>query len=396
MKWKAFLVLVLVCTVANSVAQTIISGKVVDAETDEPLSYVRVWANDTTCVLTNVEGRFTVEVDVATSIHISHVGYNATSLKANKVKGTIRLTPLAQQMDGIVVRGFNLNAMMDRATRQLDACYKKDKKRCAPYFFRTVLHDGRKSRMMEALVKAYSAVNVRGMTMISGIDNADAVGEGSNLPISLTNIHRLAELGARTYDCDRWDKCIKPFEALKTWQKNYSTSFELLGEGDSTVVKVNFTPKDVHEKEIMTGTAYVQARDARVLRFDGRIENSTLQSGLYQTKENITFSIAYNYSKDCAEVAHVALTGGTDLAPNSMSTLKKIKYHVLLSRLNQDSLVNVKGTPVREDLMESLAQGDSQQALWNSYGMVQRTPEEESILYGDTPENTFARADDAV
>jgi len=86
-------------------AQSKIAGRVIDAETNEPLAYAKVSFTNKT-LLTNIDGSFKIPVATGTtSLRISYVGYKTVNIKLNK--GTsyveIKMNTSTERLDTVLL-----------------------------------------------------------------------------------------------------------------------------------------------------------------------------------------------------------------------------------------------------------------------------------------------------
>lgn len=87
--------------------QTIIQGKVIDAQTKEPIAYATVQIGDKVGVITNHEGNFTLEIkeNLEFKMVISHIGYETTQLdwKLWKNGQSVSLQPANNVLQEVVL-----------------------------------------------------------------------------------------------------------------------------------------------------------------------------------------------------------------------------------------------------------------------------------------------------
>jgi len=88
--FRFFSILCFLCFIPNKLsAQTTLSGKVIDVETQEPLAFAHLIVNtDKTGVMTDIDGRFTVSYSEITSLTCSYVGYKTKQIHINSNSNT--------------------------------------------------------------------------------------------------------------------------------------------------------------------------------------------------------------------------------------------------------------------------------------------------------------------
>jgi len=95
---------------AQDATDTTLRGRVVDAETGDPLPQANLRVADTyQGTITNADGRYTLELDsLPVTIVVRYVGYESTRRRITadtEVRQTFRLTPSSVQMEEVVVTG---------------------------------------------------------------------------------------------------------------------------------------------------------------------------------------------------------------------------------------------------------------------------------------------------
>ncbi|TPN88022.1 carboxypeptidase-like regulatory domain-containing protein [Aquimarina algicola] len=112
MNYHIFLVFFSLVISLSGKAQTI-SSKVIDKNTNQPIPYATIQISEEQGIITNEEGRFTLNLDQSTiktdSIHVSSMGYERVSLAVNSViDSIIYITPKAIELKSVFVSNKNL------------------------------------------------------------------------------------------------------------------------------------------------------------------------------------------------------------------------------------------------------------------------------------------------
>lgn len=133
LRWKA-LGMTLVLVLGLSVTQVVqaqdsaITGKVIDAETSEPVigALVKV-VGTTTAVATNVDGTFSVKAPATGSLEISYLGYKNTviAVSGRTDVGTISLETDAQMLDQVIITGYGGTTSRAKSTASIATVPKK-------------------------------------------------------------------------------------------------------------------------------------------------------------------------------------------------------------------------------------------------------------------------------
>lgn len=105
---KSFIIRLLVwvaCFIPNLLsAQDIITGKIVDAQSQEPLVGVNLWIEASSKgAITNINGEFSLEAQATDLVKISFIGYEAQEAKASEIPTVINLNPTIAELSKVVV-----------------------------------------------------------------------------------------------------------------------------------------------------------------------------------------------------------------------------------------------------------------------------------------------------
>ncbi|WP_081210453.1 DUF5686 and carboxypeptidase-like regulatory domain-containing protein [Salegentibacter sediminis] len=121
------LLLALVCIVSftNAFAQHKISGRVVNAETGEPLPYAKISIQEKPANLTNIDGSFSLNLKEPTAeVTFSYVGFSSRTIQLSAATEFIfiRLKPYAEILDAVVIDSDKnpANAIIRKAIARRD------------------------------------------------------------------------------------------------------------------------------------------------------------------------------------------------------------------------------------------------------------------------------------
>ena len=384
---RAILFLLTALCSCSLLAQLHIKGRVVDAETGEPLPYANVYADDKNGTLTNADGYFHLLTSEGARVRFTYIGYQQMTRPAQQAQGTLRMKPLSRDLGQVTVRPYDPAELVGEIIRKLDESYKKGRGERGLYFYRTTFTNGRRNELVEAFMKANSAVNLRKMAITSGVTGSDITDDNARLGITYTNVHRVMQVGARTYDSYRWESCIKPFDKVSVFKRHYEAKAISLGQGEEEIIRIDFKEKpgspDRKGKGLMVGTAYVRAADKCLLRFDGNVLYQFMQAGLSRVPEEIKFSMQYDYSRGFAELSSLSIEGGGEFQPNVLSHLSTLRYRTILFHIPNDSLERQKEYRLETDMMAAVQKAGYDSQLWNRYEVIRRTEKEERIVFGE-------------
>ena len=356
-----------------------IQGCIVDAETGDPLPYASIYVGEGRGTLTNIDGNFRLSLSEQDSLIISYVGYEKRQIKASEAARVIRLKPFERELTEVVVKPIDEMDILKQVIKNLKSDFSKHKTDRQAYFLRTLLRDRKDSYLIESIMAWNSAVNLRDDETFSGIYGINSAGNTSLIDLRLTNIHKVAEIGAHTFQSKYWEEAIKPLNSLQTIKKYYHVeSQRLLGKDGEMLYRFTFRWNGKHTKTLgkrryLTGDIYVDAKTLRLLRFEGEVGNAYQTAFFSRQPAAIKFNINYDYSRGYAAVGNLAVQGGN----------KTLSYKLLLFGIQADSLVQAGGGFVGDNIIDALSNAGYDSALWKKYDLIKRTEEEENVAFGE-------------
>ena len=380
MKRFLYSILFLLFSVSVWAQQVTLRGRVVDAETGEALPYVIIYVAEGRGTLTNTDGEFRLTVSPQDVLTISYVGYEKQKMKASEISTTIKLKPFERLLSEVVVMPVDEQDVLKQVIRNLKKDYSSHKADRQGYFVRTMMKNKADSYLIESFMGANSAVNLRDEEIFSGIYGKNAAGDSSQMGLGFTNIQHQTEIAPHTFSCRYWRDAIKPLSSVAMARKYYDIEVEtLFGSEGEKLYRINFRWNGKHEKTLrgrryLTGTAFVDARTLRLLRFEGNVGNAYYTYNfLWRQTNAIKFQISYDYTNGFAAVNNLAIEGGNDW----------MRYRILMFGIQADSLVAAGGGFVDNNIVEAVKNAGYDSTLWDKYDIVKRTKEEERVAFGN-------------
>lgn len=381
---KRLLLCLLCIPFINVGAQRVLIGQIKDAETGETLPYATIYQSAECSTLSNAEGKFSLPIEKEGNVHIRYVGYQAQTLDSNHIPDVIFLKAMSQSMAQVEVLGIDVQQLVRRVIDDVESSYKEWKKERDLYFYRTVFTDGEQTELLEAFVKANSAVNLRNISIVSGVIGWNMADEDHSIGIYNTNVHRVMQLAPRTFDSARWKKCVKPFNDLQAALFHYDITADILEGDEEKLIKLSFRRKHARlslgDKSLMVGTAYIRAKDKKLLRFEGEMDNLFMRSGLSRAPERLHFTINYDYAKDFPRVHSLIVVGGGKFEPNALSKIETLYYRSIILRMQADTSDQLKEHKITGDLLAVIQNANYNPSLWEKYDVVKRTNVEDFIV----------------
>jgi len=370
-------------------AQQMVSACVVDAETGEPLPYVSVYAGEGRGTLTNGDGDFQLKAMAGDTLVLSFVGYEKMRILADKLPKKIRLKPFVFTMKTVTVNPIEDMDLLERVIKHMERDYKNYKHLRKLYFTRYMLQNTQDSYLIEGFMGAEAVVNLRNLMMVTGTHGADMGGKKSQISLKSTNLHKLMEVGSKTFESSYWEETIKPLTSIKTLKKHYKTEVKTMYGGENNqelLYKITFQwrknrSSGVTDKRYITGTLYVDAKEYRPLRFDGEVNNAFQRLDFQRTPTKLSFHMDYDYEQNCAVVSNISVEGGN----------AQMKYRTLLFCVDDDTL-STKQVETQYNLLGTIDESGFDPKLWAKYDIVKRTREEEQVAFGNEMADSIQKA----
>lgn len=397
-----------------------VTAHVVDASTNESLPYVNVYVSSGIGTITNADGNFTISMDEDETARFTFVGYEPLTLSRNAIGNTVKLQPQSVALGEVTV--LAQENIVIAAAKQLEKEYKKHKDERSTYFYR--MNTTYRNELMEAFVEASSVGNLRDLLFLKGRRGQATLYGLDETAIGNMNLHHMMEVSPRTTDSKFWARLLTPFILpgyydgvykrvdIKSLNHYYDMQSEkLTDEAGNKTYKVTFSQKKAEsnrieygqrknvlsyilggnkKRAILTGTLYIDAKTKQVLRFDGQVENLTLdivkdfyvQSTPIISKININFT----HDKGYTEVQSIA-----NSMTNGNVTINSLLYNVNDLNIDGSDDSNAKKTKKKDKKKEIKKQEKADNVLatiddagfdallWKRSNIVQRTADEARI-----------------
>lgn len=311
-----FLIIILCKSQYTFSQEQIYTGKVVDAETGEPVPYVSVSNKKGAKAFSDASGVF--KVAGADSISISCIGYTPKSIHTATLPCIIKLEPYSTVLREVTV--IPKESVIDITIRRLREGYKKNKKQKASYYAKITAMDYDMEEYIELLFNASSAVNLRDLVFITGRNLA----KGDSIRFS--DSHRLLGLAPMMYDSQLSNNILIPLNPISAYTKKtnlneyYETEVEMKQSPEGKkLFCIKMYYKHVRGREArkaITGNLYIDAESYRLLSFEGNLLHYRLDvgglNGLETYYADTRIRINYDYTKGFSEVQElfVRMKGG--------------------------------------------------------------------------------------
>ena len=259
-------------------AQQELKGRVLDAETGETLPYAQILTNDGKGCLCNGDGEFVLQDSNADSIRVSFIGYTTKWISIQTNLLDISLQPLSRTLREVEVTPRSTRSILNALAKRLEKEYKKGKKAEAYYFCRVSEQSDKVNDLMESVIKARSAINMRQPEVMTG-RHSSMKQKGGKPSLAQMNLHHILEIGPIMHDAVFWDEVVAPlnrilfFSPLKYYDFDYDILSQKNGDAMYRIVMVRSDLAKFNNIRQIEGTLYVAVGSEQLLRFEARLPN---------------------------------------------------------------------------------------------------------------------------
>ena len=375
-----------------ALAQSTYTARVVDGDTGEPLPLVSVYLSEDRGTLTNFDGDFSIRAAPSDLLRFTCVGRRSLTVRADQLPSLLPMSLLDASMSEVTVKA--IEGMLLTTTRKVEKAFDRKKTKNAQYFYRQTSVIAQKQDIVEAFIRARSAVNLRELQFLTGRHGRMASTSWEQSSISDMNLHHLLELGPMTKDAAFWRNLITPLRPDawgNPWERNYrgveylqhfySISLDEIDGDGQHLYRFNLRRNAEVEVDdpIMTGALYVDRATMMPLAFDGQAENLQLRLGKGQLRMatvmfgNFDVHIDYRYDRNFPEVADLSM----------QAKWGDFQTRTLLFNVEGQERLKIKDkVRTRENMLATIAEAGYDSAYWANNEVVKRTAEEQAIAQG--------------
>ena len=387
------LTMLLACCCLQALAQDIsISSKIVDDETDEALPYVSVYVGNGQRTITNDDGEFLVECMHGDTIRLSLIGYEKMSIVVKDLPQIIRLRPLYTKLSEVTV--VPVETILMHVIQRLNKEYKKRKKVTGEYFYRLTNHARENPELIEAVLEARNAVNLRNIKILNGRHFSTMPKSEQTDILRFTNLYHTMEIGPAFNNSPFWTGTVAPlnkkehldshgyiYKGEYDFAKYYDTSLQnLFSVTGEHIYKIEMKDKGLWKQDyILCGTLYVEAGSYKLLRFEGELKNFhiNIHNDYSQVlaPASLVIDMGYDHTEGFTQVKY-------------MSTILKSgdeQCRSLLFKRNLDNKKWEKKVKSTENVLADIQSAGYDSVYWEK-NLVQRTRDEEIIVMKAHPE----------
>ena len=362
-------------------SQNSITGRVVDAETGEPLPYAQVYASDGRGCLANEEGDFVLVGGKADSIRVTFVGYVAQSLSTRSSLQEIRMQPCSRWLREVTVKPVNVKKLLAALSRRLEDEYRKHKEVQGYYFCRVLEQSDKINDLIDAILVARSTVNLRKAEVLTGKHSSMRM-QGGKPSLAYMNLHRILEVGPAIHEADFWADIIAPLNRVlfPNLLRYYDCDYDILSQpnGDAMyrITMVRSALAKSKGVSVIEGTLYVGVSSGHLLRFEASMPSMQMTTignqGTFRVENVVSrINIDYRHTNGMTEVDHADMQ------------IDGPKFHgqaFLFSLTGTELGDRGQGVAVRGNMLNATNEAGYDSLLWASAEVVKLTEREKQVV----------------
>ncbi|MBP5514954.1 MAG: hypothetical protein J6Y04_09310 [Bacteroidaceae bacterium] len=398
------LILLFIFVHAWSQSDTTFCSRVIEKESDEPIPLVGIYVSNDNTTLTNFEGEFCITAQPDDVIRFTCAGRKTLYIKASQLPETIKMEMIASSLSEVTVKGYEGTLL--QISKKMEKAFNSKRRKTARYFYRQTQVIGLGQDIVEAFVDAKSAVNLRDLQFVSGRHGSLTREQWSKSNIGYMNLHHVMELGPMTLEAHFWTPLLAPLISKEDFGKNprvangkrFDVNSKFFGyDYYQRVYNITITNLDDEDGQhlyridlarredlktfspLMTGTLYVDRSSLRVIAFDGKVENLTMEFRRTELESPLTapvtlnFHIDYRYDHDYPEVADLGMH----------VELEHFMSRTLVFNVEEQKNVKKSNRKSRaaagENMLTGIAQAGYDSVFWANNEVIKRTADEQRI-----------------
>lgn len=400
------LIVVATCLVrpAPSMGQTYITGRVVDATSQEELPFANVAILNTgRGTAANAEGQFSLSVDsLPVTIVSSYIGYEKHQVDVSEQTDGIvfRLTPSSVMMDELIVDGRSASKLVEDAVDHLRSLSKKREMHTRPvhaFYRQKTKSDSTYTEYIETFYNAFtSPFGIQGWSVDQG--RYAIITEKEKNYIIIEDFSILTE----AFKVPRTRRARKAgvLHPLRRKARKYF-DFEIVRHisGEQPLVEIAFRPVEGYKRPAYTGTIFLDTRNNALHAYEGYIEDPRVQTVVathrgWKTENHRTHFVARFRSFDDGSVTfldqlqitvdydHVSRSERRDV--QTTSTFFVHDYDVLT-----DFETERRGRRDTDFALINASEYDP--TFWASHEVFARTPVEKEVIRSFEENGAFGR-----
>lgn len=263
-------------------AQGSYESVIVDAQTGEPLPFASIYSRHGKSTITNALGAFSIVCDSADVLRLSYVGYHNLEVRAADLQPVTAIKPATQQLAEVEVKGFSINEIIRKTTKETLRQMQKFRKRTATFFYRqTAFSDSTCNEYAEAFFNGRSAVELQDLQLLTG-RYAAITPDAQNPYAYYRNFYTFSQisLAQKGYEPD-WSTDLVPL--FRHYDRYYDVDYDLVFDADDRrLIVLIFMPKPHVLRSILATNIYVDEQTLHIRRVEGYGVNTLVRTAAWE------------------------------------------------------------------------------------------------------------------
>lgn len=318
--------------------------------------------------MSNARGEFSLEAEPDDVIRITYLGHKSVNIIAKNLPKVVSLKSSIQYLPEVVV--LPVSDLLKDIIKKTTKAVKKNNDEKSIFFFRqSTFVDDTQRNMMEAFFDARSALTASSVRLITG-----RIAEGGDVFYG-ADLYRLSQVWLLGKDKNKpsFIETIVPLDLH--FREYYETSLRRMEYDGRTLYEIRYDSNDTtRQRQIVTGTIYVDAEHLLPVKMIGKIENLTVvnrsvEGSIYGEKLpiDVSFDISFNIEHDFPEIMSVVI--------NSSYKDRHHDYRFLSLLYNTGRRkLDTKHTPTYiYDLRKQIKKQRFNRDFWNRHETLKRT-----------------------
>jgi hypothetical protein len=368
-------------------AQLMLSGKIQDTETNEPIPFAHIYSIEAGTTSNN-EGEFTLKVSsLPIVLNVSHISYESKKFQLNELSEgglNITLNLKATQLGDVFITPYNVIELVDNAVNKglNDLSQKID----AEIFYRQITTmDEEPTEMIEAFYDGItSAAGLENIELKNGRFAKNKSNDEITYP-SFVNFYYLSTIPVIQQEINDF---IFPINNNYDRYYHYKLTKLLISKEDSfEIAVVNYTPKET-SLIAMEGELYIDVKTHQIMKLTGTIsDNMGIQfekSNISIEIENAIFHIDITFDRFQYDVP-VLSTINTNIDFDMIENGSKKDIFVTSTLFAYDHDIKNRNRSTERigkdgDILKEISKTKYRKRFWKDNPIIKRTLEEQNII----------------
>lgn len=374
------------------------SGKIIDAETKQPIELVAVYTNSVSTI-SNTDGEYELKSEIAENITFSHISYYTQSINPQHSPDVIELKPKIFELAEIVVIPQEaiikeLKGVWNHYYKLLKGKKEKDFPESSYYYRQLTFNSDTCIEYIESFFAATTSILIKPFYLQEGRYariKRDSV-------LWLSNYYNFSRLSPISLEKAK-TKTVNVF-LCKDFEKYYDVSInKIISPGQSDEIRVyEFQPKGaniIKNSVFISGLLFVRAEDQTIVQAEMHSNSFGVDfsNNASVLNENHKFVFSYQAAPSSIPmIASVKLKSSINVERNGQLYNMNIQSTLIPTEFtfNKKRKQHLK---FKDNLLHKVLKSEYNQEFWDENPVVKRTKIEQQVLNDFNREGYFGTID---